>query len=269
MAKSKQRADELLFEQGLASSRSEAEAVIMTGRVSTSDGRSVKKAGELLEKGTILTVREGKRYVSRGGDKLAGALEDLNLDPKGMNCLDLGASTGGFTDCLLQRGALGVTAVDVGKGLIRESLRKDPRVRVVEETNARHINLRGVKEKLMGPFDLVVLDLSFISLSLIIPLIPPLLKEERGFILAMVKPQFEAGREKVGKRGVVKNPEHIREAVDKIALLAPGLAPPFVTRGTAPSRLLGPKGNQEVFVLMERDLRERDLKAKDPAEEEK
>jgi 23S rRNA (cytidine1920-2'-O)/16S rRNA (cytidine1409-2'-O)-methyltransferase len=251
MAKAKTRADELLFSQGLAPSRSNAQALIMAGRVAAQDGRPVSKAGELLPFGTVLVVKEGARFVSRGGEKLQGALEDLKIDPSGMNCLDLGSSTGGFTDCLLKNGAKRVTAVDVGKGIMHQSLRDDPRVLLLEEKNARHLDGMDTEKDLSGPFDLAVMDLSFISLSLILPAAAPLLKE-KGLMLAMVKPQFEAGKGKAGKRGVVKDPAQIREAINKISSLAPALKPPFQKKGEAYSRLLGAKGNQEVFVLMER-----------------
>lgn len=240
----KKRADELLAESGLARSRSQAQALIMAGEVSC-DGKPVKKAGELWPEDSVFTLSPRRRFVSRGGFKLEGALEDLTIDVSGLTALDIGASTGGFTDCLLQHGVLKVTAVDVGKNLIDEHLRADARVEVIEEINARKLT-----EVLTEPiFDLVVIDVSFISLDLILPQAAKLTKPD-GKILAMVKPQFEVGREKVGKKGVVRDPEVIAEAVDRISALGPTLNPPFAEAGRALSRLKGPEGNQEVFLLL-------------------
>ena len=239
----KKRADELLTAAGLAKSRSQAQALIMAGEVSCAD-RPVRKAGELWPEDAIFTLTPRRRFVSRGGYKLEGALEDLSLDPAGLTALDIGASTGGFTDCLLQHGAAGVTAVDVGKNLLDERLRNDGRVRVVDSLNARRLD-EVLKEAL---YDLAVIDVSFISLDLILPQAAPLMKPD-GLILAMVKPQFEVGREKVGKKGVVKDPALIQEAADKISALGPGLKPPYVETGRTLSRLKGPEGNQEVFLL--------------------
>jgi 23S rRNA (cytidine1920-2'-O)/16S rRNA (cytidine1409-2'-O)-methyltransferase len=223
----------------------------MAGRILKSADNPVKKAGELLQEGTVLTLTKGKTYVSRGGEKLKGALEDLGLSVKDLNCLDLGASTGGFTDCLLKSGAIGVTAVDVGKGLIHQSLREDPRVTLIEGFNARNLNELNPSDDLKGPFDLATMDLSFISLELILPVTAPLMKESSK-ILAMVKPQFEVGKNRVGKGGVVRDAALIEGAAEKIGLLAPLLNPPFIHKRSVPARLKGPMGNQEIFVLMER-----------------
>jgi len=239
----KKRADELLADSGLARSRSQAQALIMAGEVSCAD-KPVKKAGELWPEDSVFTLSPRRRFVSRGGFKLEGALEDLAIAVKDLTALDIGASTGGFTDCLLQHGASKVTAVDVGKNLIDERLRADERVEILEEINARKLT-ESLSEAI---FDLVVIDVSFISLELILPQAARLVKAD-GKILAMVKPQFEVGREKVGKKGVVRDPEIIREAVDKISALGPLLSPPFVEAGRALSRLKGPEGNQEVFLL--------------------
>jgi 23S rRNA (cytidine1920-2'-O)/16S rRNA (cytidine1409-2'-O)-methyltransferase len=162
-----------------------------------------------------------------------------------LSCLDIGASTGGFTDCLLRHGAAGVWAVDVGRNLMDPKLRRDERVRLIEGLNARHL-----AAGLPGPpdFDLAVMDVSFISLELILPQAAGLVRPE-GRLLALVKPQFEVGRAKVGKKGVVRDPEAIRAAVDKISALGPALVPPFRELGRAPSRLTGAAGNQEIFVL--------------------
>lgn len=215
----------------------------MAGEVAAGD-RVVKKAGEMWPEDTVFAVTARRRFVSRGGHKLEGALEDLGVDPAGLTVLDVGASTGGFTDCLLQHGAAKVTAVDVGRNLIDYKLRADERVTVVEGVNARRLT-----EELSGRvFDLAVMDVSFISLEMILPQAARLMKAD-GRMLAMVKPQFEVGREKVGKKGVVRDPEAITGAVDKISALGPGLDPPFREAGRAPSRLPGPEGNREVFVL--------------------
>jgi 23S rRNA (cytidine1920-2'-O)/16S rRNA (cytidine1409-2'-O)-methyltransferase len=250
MAK-KIRADELLLALGLAPTRSQAQSLIMAGRIFKSLDNPVKKAGELLPEGSVLFVSKGKTYVSRGGEKLKGALDDLEIDPSGLNCLDLGASTGGFTDCLLKSGAKSVTAVDVGRGLIHQSLVHDPRVTILEGVNARFLMDLDMEKDLKGPFDLATLDLSFISLELILPVTAPIMSENSK-ILAMVKPQFEVGRKDVGKGGVVRDQGLIDGAAEKIKTLAQKLNPPFVHTKSTPSRLKGPKGNQEIFVLMER-----------------
>ncbi|MDR2366910.1 MAG: TlyA family RNA methyltransferase [Deltaproteobacteria bacterium] len=245
--KEKIRADELLVRLKLCDNRSQAQSLIMAGRVLGPGGQRVEKGGKAFGPETVLSLTPSRRFVSRGGHKLAGALEDLGLDPSGYNALDVGASTGGFTDCLLQAGAATVTAVDVGRGLIDQSLRNDPRVTLVEGLNARRLDeIEPVA--LRAPFDLAVADLSFISLSLILPKLSPLLKPG-GRVLAMVKPQFEVGRRQVGKGGLVRDPELIRVAVDKIAALGPGLNPPLSETGRSYSKLTGRDGNQEVFLL--------------------
>ena len=215
----------------------------MAGEVTAGD-RVVKKAGELWTEDAVFTVTARRRFVSRGGHKLEGALEDLAVDPAGLTALDVGASTGGFTDCLLQYGAARVTAVDVGRNLIDYKLRSDERVTVIEGVNARRLT----EELADRIFDLAVLDVSFISLELILPQAARLVKPG-GRMLAMVKPQFEVGRDKVGKKGVVRDPEAIAGAVDKISALGPNLDPPFREAGRAQSRLPGPEGNREVFIL--------------------
>ncbi len=250
---SKKRADELLFSLGLAQSRSQAQALIMAGGIKGTnphDGREkeVRKAGELWPEDASFTLAAKPRFVSRGGHKLEGALKDFGLDPSGWKVLDLGASTGGFTDCLLQWGAAKVTAVDVGRNLIAGSLRQDERVTVIEGVNARYLT-ESLAEK---DFDLAVMDLSFISLELILPQAAGFVKAESGLLLAMVKPQFEVGRAKVGKKGVVRDQEAIDAAVDKIAALGPQLTPPFGEIGRAQSQLPGPEGNREVFILFAR-----------------
>ncbi|MDR1164960.1 MAG: TlyA family RNA methyltransferase [Deltaproteobacteria bacterium] len=246
---SKIRADELVFLQGLAPSRSRAQALILAGQVAFPNGEKVRKAGDLLPPDALLRLTGLKLYVSRGGDKLAGALEDLGLSVEGLNCLDLGASTGGFTDCLLKNGALRVTALDVGRGLLARSLVEDERVLLVENSNARYLAELDLEKDLRGPFDLILLDLSFISQGVILPAAAPALAPG-GRILSLIKPQFEVGRRDVGKRGVVRDPLLIQGAVAKIVALARLLSPPLELLAQAPSRLKGPKGNQEIFVLL-------------------
>jgi 23S rRNA (cytidine1920-2'-O)/16S rRNA (cytidine1409-2'-O)-methyltransferase len=239
----RKRADELLASAGLAPSRSQAQALIMAGEVFAS-GRPVAKAGEMWPTETVFTVTPRRRFVSRGGVKLEGALADLCLDPAGLAVLDVGASTGGFTDCLLKHGAARVTAVDVGRALMDARLAAEPRVTLFEGVNARHLADAGLSRE----FDLAVLDVSFISLALVLPPAAGLVQPE-GRVLALVKPQFEVGRTLVGKKGVVRNQADIDSAVDKIKALGQALDPPRPVLGQAPSRLPGPRGNREVFVL--------------------
>lgn len=241
--KTRKRADELLAAGGLAASRSQAQALIMAGEVSAS-GRAVAKAGELWPEETVFTVEPRRRFVSRGGLKLEGALADLSLDPAGLAVLDVGASTGGFTDCLLRHGAARVTAVDVGRALMDSGLAADARVKLVEGFNARRLAEAGLGRE----FDLAVLDVSFISLALVLPPAAALVRPE-GSLLALVKPQFEVGRDRVGKKGVVRNQADIDSVVAKIRGLGPALDPPRPVLGQAPSRLAGPRGNREVFLL--------------------
>jgi 23S rRNA (cytidine1920-2'-O)/16S rRNA (cytidine1409-2'-O)-methyltransferase len=236
------RLDYLLVIRTLADTRAKAQALILAGRVLV-DGAPVTKAGALVAAGAEISLKPAPAYVSRGGEKLAGALEHFGVDPAGKFCLDAGASTGGFTQVLLRRGASKVYAVDVGYGQLDQSLRQDPRVAVLERTNIRFLPKEAVPE----PIDLATLDLSFISLTLVLPKILEFLAPG-GEILALVKPQFEVGKGKVGKGGVVRDPELQREAVEKVALAAMAMSlevsPPF------PSPLKGPKGNQEYFLLL-------------------
>ncbi|MBU2552620.1 MAG: TlyA family RNA methyltransferase [Proteobacteria bacterium] len=239
----KVRADLKVVEAGLAETRSRARALIMAGLV-LDDGKPVGKAGQELPVSTAISLKDqGPGYVSRGGLKLEGALTDLDLDVTGLRALDVGASTGGFTDCLLQRGAAEVVAVDVGYGQLHWRLRQDPRVKVIERVNARYLTLEQVGE----PVDLAVIDVSFISLALILPAVAKGVKS-RGWILALVKPQFEVGRDQVGKGGVVRDPALRQQAVDHVARAARtiGLEP----EGQAESRLPGPKGNREIFLRL-------------------
>ena len=222
-------------------SRSAAAGAVRAGEVRVgADGPVALRPSQLVEPEAELIVDEGPRYVSRGGIKLENALEALALDVAGRDCLDVGASTGGFTDCLLQRGAARVAAVDVAYGQIALSLREDPRVSVIERLNARELAPADL------PFapGLAVIDVSFISLAKILPAVAGCLAPD-GELLAMVKPQFELGRERVG-RGVVRDPADRREAILGVARAADGLG--LAVRGFAPSGLPGPKGNLETFV---------------------
>jgi 23S rRNA (cytidine1920-2'-O)/16S rRNA (cytidine1409-2'-O)-methyltransferase len=238
----KQRADHLLVERGLCPTRSQAQSLLLAGRVFSGE-RRVEKSGELLPADAPLEIRGGERYVSRGGSKLEGALASLGVDVSGLECADLGASTGGFTDCLLQHGARRVHAVDVGHGLLAASLRNDARVRVMERTNARHLTA----ELLGTSVELVVVDASFISIGKLLPAVDAILAPG-GRLLALIKPQFEAGREEASRgRGVIRDPEvrarTIRDAEQAIRELG------FELLGGADSTLPGPKGNVEYFVL--------------------
>jgi 23S rRNA (cytidine1920-2'-O)/16S rRNA (cytidine1409-2'-O)-methyltransferase len=230
----KKRVDVLLVERGLAESRAQAQALVLAGRVP-----GFAKPGTAVDEETELSVTAPPRFVSRGGEKLAHALDAFRVDPAGRDALDVGASTGGFTDVLLQRGASRVIALDVGYGQLHERLRGDPRVTVLERTNAREL-----RELPFAP-ELVVCDVSFIGLELVLP--PVLALAAPGWeALVLVKPQFEAGREEVGKGGVVRDPAVHRRVLREIAEAALGWqAEPA---GVVDSGLPGPKGNREFFL---------------------
>ena len=240
----KKRADVLLAEMGLAESREQAQALIMEGLVYAPSGR-VLKAGTALPESTPLEVRGRLPYVSRGGLKLAQALDAFNLDVTDLVALDLGASTGGFTDCLLQRGAQRVYAVDVGHGQLHHKLRQDSRVMTLEKLNARY------PYELPEPVDLVTVDVSFISLSLVIP--PALEHLKDGcYLVALVKPQFEARKEEVGRGGVIKDPQvHARVLGQTITwAVEHGLR----VRNLTTSPVLGDKGNREFLLLLQKPV---------------
>jgi 23S rRNA (cytidine1920-2'-O)/16S rRNA (cytidine1409-2'-O)-methyltransferase len=233
------RLDQALVERGLVETRQKAQMLIRAGEVRL-DGVVAEQADQRVAEGAEVEVAARPRYVGRGGEKLAGALDDLGVDPGGRICLDAGASTGGFTDALLQRGARQVYAIDVGYGQLAWRLRQDERVVVIERTN-----IRGLAS-LDGPTpDLAVGDLSFISLRLVVPAIRRLMSPA-GEILVLLKPQFELGRGRVGKGGVVRNQDDRDEAVSSFIDWAAqeGLE----VLGTAPSRVAGAKGNREYFV---------------------
>ncbi|HWA55092.1 MAG TPA: TlyA family RNA methyltransferase [Solirubrobacterales bacterium] len=237
----KARIDAVLAERGLFPSRTAAAGAVRAGAVRVGqDGPIALRPSQLVEPEAALFVEEGPRYVSRGGTKLENALVALGVDVAGRDCLDVGASTGGFTDCLLQRGAARVAAVDVAYGQLDLRLREDPRVSVIERLNARALELADL------PFvpDLATIDVSFISLTKVLPAVARSISTD-GEILAMVKPQFELGRERVGK-GVVREAVDRREAVLAVAASAQGLG--LSVRGFAASGLPGPKGNRETFL---------------------
>jgi 23S rRNA (cytidine1920-2'-O)/16S rRNA (cytidine1409-2'-O)-methyltransferase len=241
----KARLDSLLVERGLAPSRSVAVGCILAGRVYSGE-RRLDKPGTSLPQDIPLSVRELPRYVSRGGVKLEGALRDLAVDPSGKVWLDIGASTGGFTDCLLQHDALRVYAVDVGRGQLADKLRKDPRVVVREATNARHLVAADFPDPIGG----VVLDASFIGLGKLLPAVSAVLAPE-GQLLALIKPQFEAGPEIAHEhRGVIRDPE-LRQSII-VGTLAELQRSGFEVLGSCDSCLPGPKGNLEHFVRARR-----------------
>jgi 23S rRNA (cytidine1920-2'-O)/16S rRNA (cytidine1409-2'-O)-methyltransferase len=240
----KVRLDTLLHRRGLFESRARAAASVMAGEVRLgTDGSRAAKPGQLVAEDVAVAVDERPRYVSRGGIKLANALDALAIDVAGRRCLDVGASTGGFTDCLLQRGAAHVVAVDVAYGELDWRLRTDERVTVLERVNARALR----RDQLPYAPDLVVADVSFISLTKVLPAVLACCAE-RFDALAMVKPQFEVGRERVGKGGVVREAADRRAALVSVAAAARDHGASVL--GFAPSGLPGPKGNRETFVWL-------------------
>ena len=240
--KNKKRLDVLLTEQGYADSRTKAQAIIMAGLVYV-DGQKADKPGISYEENVTLEVRgETCPYVSRGGWKLEKALRDFGVDPTGYVCSDSGASTGGFTDCLLQQGAKKVFAIDVGYGQLDWKIRSDERVVVMERTNIRYVTA----EQLGEPLDLSVIDVSFIGLEIVLPAIKNLLKPGQGQVLCLIKPQFEAGKENVGKKGVVRDPRIHQMVLDNFVELAHRLQ--FTILGLTFSPVKGPEGNIEFLA---------------------
>ena len=239
--KVKKRLDVLLTEQGYADTRSKAQAIIMSGLVYV-DGQKADKPGVSYPETVNLEVRGAVcPYVSRGGLKLEKALRDFGVKPEGYVCSDSGASTGGFTDCLLQQGAKKVFAIDVGYGQLDWKIRSDPRVVVMERTNIRYVT----PEQLGQPLDLSVIDVSFISLKIVLPVVKELLKPA-GQVVCLIKPQFEAGKEKVGKKGVVRDPAVHKEVLDNFVALARELG--FTILGLTFSPVKGPEGNIEFLA---------------------
>jgi 23S rRNA (cytidine1920-2'-O)/16S rRNA (cytidine1409-2'-O)-methyltransferase len=244
VAAGRQRLDVLLVARGLAASREKAARLILTGSVRV-DGQRVDKAGALVSADAPVVVDPGPRFVSRGGDKLAAALDAFGLDPAGLVCLDVGASTGGFTHCLLERGATRVYAVDVGHGQLDPKLRADGRVVVMERVNARSLP----RDAFAPRPRLATVDVSFISLEKVLPAVLGVLAPD-GQVVALVKPQFEVGRERVGKGGVVRNPADHRAVLERVARFAVLVG--AHVRGVAACPLRGPKGNREFFLWLSR-----------------
>ena len=243
--KDKVRIDLLLVQKNLAESREKARAMIMAGLVHVDEVR-IDKPGHLASPSSQILVKEPyPPYVSRGGVKLEAALEAFSVDVTDKVILDVGASTGGFTDCLLQRGAGKVIAVDVGYGQLHWKLRKDPRVRVLEKTNIRNLEPGALE----GEVDGAVIDVSFISLKLVVPVVARLVKD-RGFIITLVKPQFEVGKGQVGKGGVVRDPALHEEVLE--GLIRFFRAQDWEAAAQMPSPILGPKGNREFLVHLVR-----------------
>ena len=249
------RADQLLVERGLATSRSHAQRLIASGvrwRIGPTDWHSVRKNGDELPAQAELALQDDAeaRYVSRGGLKLEGALRDSGLLVKGWRCLDVGQSTGGFTDCLLQHGAAQVVGLDVGHGQLHPRLRSDPRVVCVEQINARELQAGDVRvpQAQLG-FDLIVADVSFISLTKVLPHVLPLLRE-RGECLMLVKPQFELQPSDIGKGGLVKDPARYADVQARIAQACAELG--LTLWGYWPSAIAGGDGNQEFWMAAHR-----------------
>lgn len=257
----KERLDVLLVKQGLAESREKAKAIIMAGSVFV-QGQREDKAGAMFDpaKAQISVKDSSLKYVSRGGYKLEKAMEEFPLALTGLVCMDIGASTGGFTDCMLQNGAAKVYAVDVGQGQLAWALRSDPRVVCMEKTNFRYLT----RERIQDDLDFCSVDVSFISLTKILIPARKLLKAE-GRMVCLIKPQFEAGREKVGKKGVVRDASVHREVIAKVLDFA-DLAG-FAVRGLTFSPIKGPEGNIEYLVFLQKDARTAGMEAPDTEQE--
>jgi len=242
----KERLDKLLSEKGIAQTREKARALIMAGKVAV-EGRVIDKPGTKIDlDATIQLKGDIFPFVSRGGEKLEGALKAFGIDPKGRVVMDVGASTGGFTDCVLQKGAGKVYAVDVGYGQLAWKLQKDPRVVNLERRNVRYLRPEEVEEEI----DLILIDTSFISIEKFIPHLLGFLKKG-GAILSLIKPQFEVGRGEVGKGGVVKETTLHQKVIDRISNFCRGLE--LKVLGVTESPLLGPKGNKEFFIYLRKD----------------
>jgi 23S rRNA (cytidine1920-2'-O)/16S rRNA (cytidine1409-2'-O)-methyltransferase len=243
MAEGRVRLDQVLVAQGLVPSRQRAQMMVRAGLVRVA-GAVAERPDQMVDPSVSIGLDHAKAYVSRGGDKLAAGLEAFGIDPAGRVCLDVGASTGGFTDILLQRGAARVMAVDVGYGQLAWSLRQDPRVTVLERVNIRHL------ERLPIPANLAVIDVSFISLRLVLPrvrdlLIPP------AEVVALVKPQFEVGKGAVGKGGIVRDPEQHRRVLSELRQFAQESG--YEVAAEIPSPILGAKGNREFLLHLRRN----------------
>jgi 23S rRNA (cytidine1920-2'-O)/16S rRNA (cytidine1409-2'-O)-methyltransferase len=245
----KERLDKLLVDRGIAQSRDRARGMIMAGKVAV-DGRRIEKPGTQIDVESKLALQEEEsHYVSRGGEKLEGALNAFAIDPRGMVAMDVGASTGGFTDCILQRGAEKVYAVDVGYGQLAWRLQKDPRVVNLERRNIRYLRREEVEEEI----DLILIDASFISIEKFLPHLLGFLKRG-GAILGLIKPQFEVGRREVGKGGVVREAALHKRVIDRVSDFSRGLG--LRVLGVTESPLLGPKGNREFFIYLKKENEE-------------
>jgi 23S rRNA (cytidine1920-2'-O)/16S rRNA (cytidine1409-2'-O)-methyltransferase len=240
-----ERLDKLLVNEGFVQSRERARTIILAGMVMVGD-QVVDKAGTLVERDSRIRVMgKDHPYVSRGGLKLEEALRGFQVDPRGKVAMDIGASTGGFTDCLLQKGAEKVYAVDVGYGQLAWRLRQDPRVVNLERKNIRYLKPHEIGDKV----DLVVVDTSFISVEKFLPNVLPMVREE-GEIVALLKPQFEVGKGEVGKGGVVRDKRKHRQVLDRLSRFSESIG--LKVRGTMESPLLGPKGNKEFFIYLQK-----------------
>lgn len=245
-ARMRVRLDDLLVERGHADTRARAVALLLTGKVRVGEGdaaRSDRKSGDLVDSAVTITVQEASPYVSRGGLKLAAALDVFGLTPSGQVCLDVGASTGGFTDVLLERGAARVYALDVGRGQLAERLVRDERVVSLERTNARGLRPGSLPE----PIELAAIDVAFVSLSVIVGPVSSVLRSEGANVVALVKPQFEAPRDDV-VGGVVRDSTVHRTTLGRIAGAARSAG--YLVRDACPSPILGPEGNREFFLLL-------------------
>jgi len=243
----KRRLDQILVAKGLAESRQRAQALIMSGNVLVNK-KPVDKPGELIRRDDSIELRgEDIPYVSRGGLKLEAALQQLRLDVTGRTCLDVGASTGGFIDCLLSHGAQRVYAVDVGYGQLAWKLRQDPRVVVIERTNIRNMSA----DALPHPVDLATIDVSFISLKIVVPAVLKFIKKDAR-ILALIKPQFEVGKGQVGKGGVVRDQKLHSRVIEELSNFFADIG--LVCDAVFPSPLLGPKGNREFFISLKNSI---------------
>jgi 23S rRNA (cytidine1920-2'-O)/16S rRNA (cytidine1409-2'-O)-methyltransferase len=241
--KAAERLDLAMVRRGLAESRERAQGLVLAGAVTVA-GQVARRASQVIPSGTPIEVSAAEHpFVGRGGLKLAAALDAFGIDPAGMVALDIGASTGGFTDCLLQRGAARVYAVDVGYGQLAWRLRQDPRVVVIERCNARYLNRSQIPE----PVDLATIDVSFISLTMILPAVRSCLKTE-GQVVALLKPQFEVGKGKVGKGGIVRDEHLRREAVERVRHAVETQR--WLWDGEIPSPIAGQKGNLEYLIRL-------------------
>ena len=249
MSKNQNRLDQTLVRRGMVPSRQRGQALIMAGKVLVNNQPAIKAGQPVTDTDQILLKDNDLRYVSRGGLKLEAALQAFQIDPTGFICLDIGASTGGFTDCLLQHGAEKVFALDVGYGQLAWKLRQDPRVLVLERTNVRYASEDIIPESM----DLIAVDVSFISLKLVLPQVIQFAKQT-AYILALIKPQFEVGKGQVGKGGVIKDPALHKAVIKDISQYAAGIG--LQRKALIPSPIKGPKGNREFFIALKCDCLE-------------